>query len=114
MIHWIDSDGRITYANRSTCEFLGYSLEELQTMHIWDLSPSLTPAGLQESAGRMRRCDIRLAEEVWRAKDGREYFVEISATNVWQDGRRLALAFVRDVSERKQAGTEAAADAVLP
>ncbi len=102
MIHWIDPEGLITYANRSMCDFLGYSLEELQAQHVWEISPGLTPELFKERWTAAQGV-IYLSDEVWRCKDGREMSVEISSTKVLQQGRALGLCFVRDITQRKQA-----------
>ena len=94
MIHWLDAEGHITYANRATCEFFGYTLQELQAMSLWELSPGLTPELFKDRWSRTRQGGVYLSEEIWKTKDGRELSVEISATNVLQQGRDLGLAFV--------------------
>jgi two-component system cell cycle sensor histidine kinase/response regulator CckA len=103
MIHWIDSEGHITYANRSTCDFLGYTLGELQSLSIWDISPRLTPEIFEERWTARSPGGLYLGEEIWRAKDGREMSVDISSTKILQKGRELGLSFVRDITQRKQA-----------
>ena len=39
---WIDKDGAIIFANDATCRNLGYAHDELITMHIYDIDPSVT------------------------------------------------------------------------
>jgi two-component system cell cycle sensor histidine kinase/response regulator CckA len=103
LIHWLDSDGRFVYANRATCELLGYSQEELRAMHIWDVSPSGTPETFAKKWRFVAKGQTHLAEEVMRTKDGREFVMEVASTQLQLEGRELGVAFVRDISERKQA-----------
>ncbi len=43
-IFWITSEGRLFHVNKSACKELGYSHEELQSLHVWDIDP-LYPEG---------------------------------------------------------------------
>ncbi len=103
MIHWLDSEGRITYANRSTCEFLGYSLEELQATPIWEVNPGLTPETLKQRWAKTANAGILMIEETWMTKDGRKLDVELTATAVLHGDEELSLVFVRDVTDRRLA-----------
>jgi PAS domain S-box-containing protein len=102
MVHWIGLDGSIIYANQSACDFLGYTLEELRQKTIWEIDPGLTPGLLSERWGAAKDGGT-LFEETWQSKDGRMLAVEIAATNIHRDGEDLAVAFARDITERKLA-----------
>jgi two-component system cell cycle sensor histidine kinase/response regulator CckA len=102
MILWLDPDGRVAYANHAACARLGYSREELQEMHIWEIGSS-TPEEFHERWRATGGVGSLLFEEVYTAKDGREYEVEIAATSRFHGDRQVGLAFVRDISEWKQA-----------
>ncbi len=93
-------DGRFVDANATAIERYGYSREELLEMGPADLSPAdlrdEVPARLRETMGKPMRFE-------WRhvTKDGRELTVEVAATPVQPDGRRMALSLVRDVTEER-------------
>jgi two-component system cell cycle sensor histidine kinase/response regulator CckA len=102
-MHWLDPEGRFTYANEAACRLLGYSLEELQGMHLWDISPHATFQEFKERWGASKEGGTILFEDVYRAKDGRQFEVEIAAANFHQQGREMGVAFVRDITEWKRA-----------
>lgn len=102
MIHWLDC-GRLLYANRASCEFLGYSLDEMRQMHMWDISPSLTPELFRQMWKQSGSRDIFLGEETLRSKAGVDFKVEIAATHVSYQGRTVGIGFVRDLTERNEA-----------
>ena len=41
-IHWIEPDGHLAYVNKSSCNLLGYSNEELISMSVIDIDPDYT------------------------------------------------------------------------
>ena len=41
-IFWLRTDGSIIYANKAACQTLGYSMEELQAMHVYDIDPNIS------------------------------------------------------------------------
>ena len=93
----VDMNGRIIETNERGAEMLGYSREELLSMHIWDLDV------LEEKEDTLRRIqDIRNMRQIRfeskeRCKDGTIIDVEVSATYSDHDGGRL-YSFVRDLS----------------
>jgi two-component system cell cycle sensor histidine kinase/response regulator CckA len=103
LIHWVDADGRITYANRATCELLGYSQEELQHMCVWDVSPNLTPEAFRNRWTDMTAGKARLIEDTLKAKDGSEIVAELALARFEHDGREVGVAFIRDITDRKEA-----------
>lgn len=96
-------DGRILTANRSACERLEYSRDELVGMHVADIDPhyptELWPAHFAElrSNGRMA------FETQHRAKSGRIIDVDVSVAYFKFDGVEYCCSSVRDITERKQA-----------
>jgi PAS domain S-box-containing protein len=104
----VDQDGRLVFANRRLEEMSGYSADELRgqsiellvpdrmrDLHVrhrtrYTASPSVRPMG----AG----LNIRL-----RRRDGSEFSADISLSPLTTGVRRLALATVRDVTDRREA-----------
>ena len=102
-IYWSDDDGNICFVNDRACETTGYSRAELLSMRIWDLDPSLDADSFRVNRELLHRNGHRRSEAVNRYKDGRIVPVEFIATSIEFEGRRYALSFVRDISERVRA-----------
>jgi len=97
-------DLRFRYVNEAATRALGYSREELLTMTVLDIDPSLTPERLQQLNTAPRVCG-RLAgpfETVHRHKNGTIFPVEIGGTDFKHGDETLLLSIVRDVTERKR------------
>jgi PAS domain S-box-containing protein len=89
---------RIVDANRAAVELYGYSREELLSMSAQNLSdePILTARSINESQGFLT---IPLRRH--RRKNGEIFTVEITANRLELGGRRIVLAAIRDISERR-------------
>jgi PAS domain S-box-containing protein len=98
-VFWVDGEGRLAYVNQRACAWLGYSREDIGRLRIWDLDIGMTP---ERWATLWKQALIDgLAETSYRRRDGRLFPVEVSAKGLEVGGRRLFVAFVRDISERR-------------
>lgn len=111
MIH--DLEGNVVDANQRACEALGYTREELLSTNISDHEMRLLSA--EEHAEREKNggtlwqrvvssepgtvSGIHFGEH--RRKDGTTFPVEIHVGGVNYDGRRMILASMRDITERR-------------
>jgi two-component system cell cycle sensor histidine kinase/response regulator CckA len=102
MVHWTDLDGRLIYANQSMVGRLGYSREELLSLHIWDLVHGLSPELFFSRRDQARGGDSMRHDGALRAKDGRLVPTEVSSKWVELNGTMLAVSINRDVSERAE------------
>ncbi|WP_164549019.1 EAL domain-containing protein [Amphritea opalescens] len=94
---------RIIDINQASCDYLGYSREQLLNTRVIDFS-----ATHQDLDSWQRILKILLSntqnsifESVHRTVDGREVPVEISSTVLNLDGEQIVLSTVRDITERK-------------
>ena len=98
----VDLDGRILEVNQALCRMTGYSEAELLTLRIADLEVIESPT---DTAARIRRIATQGEERFetrHRCKDGRVFDVEASTQfRAFQGGQ--CVAFLRDITERKQA-----------
>ena len=102
-----NASGRIILANQQTEKMFGYSMEELQGMDVEDLIPEHMRlmhvngrADFMESPRRMVAGSTN--ELLVLHKDGHLFPAEISLSHhVLADGESVALASIRDVTERK-------------
>ena len=90
--------------NRAAVELYGYSRAELLGLKSTDLSAESaeTRAAMQAGA-RQARGFVRVPLRYHRKKDGTVFPVEITANFFDLHGRRMMLAAIRDITERKQA-----------
>ena len=102
-----DRTGRIVLVNHQAEELFGYSREELLGSSIEMLLPEAKRgAHAQMRAGYLRRPGVRPMgsgmELSARRKDGSEFPVEVGLSHIETAEGMFAIAFVSDISRRKQ------------
>ncbi|MEM9906363.1 MAG: PAS domain S-box protein [Cyanobacteria bacterium P01_D01_bin.44] len=98
--------GSFAYVNESACSMLGYSREELLTLSVPDISLDFSADSWNEHWQNIKQQQSLTIESRHLAKDGHIYPVEISLNYLELDGEAYKFAFVRDISDRKQAEAE--------
>jgi rsbT co-antagonist protein RsbR len=101
--YWIRRDGTIAAINEAACQQLGYTRDEFLAMTVFDLDPAYP---LEAWEGFFAYKGSVIIEGQHYTKAGRRLPVEISANYMQYNGEEYSLAFVRDISERKQAEEE--------
>ncbi len=98
----LDEDGKVYEANKSFCEMLGYSPEEIRRLWVWDWDPRWGKHDLGEMV-----CVVdekgKNVETRHRRKDGSVFDVELCCNGVVIDDRKLIFCICRDITERKRA-----------
>ena len=94
--------GDIIYANKTACETLGYSNEELTQMKVWDLDSDVTEEVWEQIYPEVKAGNIKTFESHNKRKDGSMFPVEVTATNVTYGDYEFGCSFNHDISERKQ------------
>lgn len=100
---WItrSSDARILDVNEAFCHMVGYSREELLSMHIYDLEAIESAAETAAHIQQVIETGHDFFETKHRHKDG--HLVEIEASVSYSDIRGgMFFVFVRDISERRR------------
>ncbi|MDP3682758.1 MAG: PAS domain S-box protein, partial [Ignavibacteria bacterium] len=93
-----DTDGKYVFVNPAFCLMVGYSVEELLNMTVFDLrSETQTHDVFVESKTSKLGQPIRVN---LRRKDGTEFITEIIGSMVKIEGKNLILGTVRDITER--------------
>ena len=95
--------GQFIFVNRSACEHLGYTREELLARGVLDLNPTLTPESWAASWADVRQGRSPRLEAIQKRKDGSIRPVEITRSLFTFEGREVLFSTVRDISERKAA-----------
>ncbi len=101
-IFWLDRYARIIYVNEAACRTTGYSRDELLSMTVFDIDPTLTKEGWESHWKQKKACGSLLTESYHRSKDGRVYPVEISGSYLAYGNREYNCTFVRDITERRK------------
>ncbi|MDH2340959.1 PAS domain S-box protein [Bradyrhizobium sp. SSUT77] len=98
-----NSDGRVLDANRTACETLGYSRDEL----VGGI-PFLFDLEMDEATWRVKRELLKAGgivtlERRYRRKNGSMFPVEIRMREFCEGGERQIICLSRDITERKRA-----------
>jgi PAS domain S-box-containing protein len=99
---FFDLQGDMLEANQSIANMLGYSLEEIKTLSIYDLDIRYTREELQRRIQEFRQDKSVKFETLFRRKDDSLRSIEVSANTVDWDGQIAVFSICRDITDRKQ------------
>ena len=102
-INILAPDGAIVSANQAYAQMLGYRPEELVGMKVADLGGPATSQLVPERLARLRAGEALTFEAQNYHKEGRIVPLEVSASWITVGEKSFIQAFVRDITERKQA-----------
>ncbi len=101
----LDQDGGVYEANKRFADMLGYSLEEVHSLHVWDWDTKYTKEQLEELIRQVDETGAHF-ETTQRRKDGAVIDVELSNNASVYGERKLIFCICRDVTERNKAAAE--------
>jgi len=107
----MDTESRIRFANPAVEQVFGYKPEELIEQKLALLQPEPLQ-GAHLSGMRhylltgVKGANWRATETTGRRKDGTEFPIEVSFSDMELQGQRFFVGFVRDITERKLAEKE--------
>ena len=94
----------IIEVNERACALLGYSRQELLTMKVCDLqTPEIRGPVGGVIRGELERHGDATFETIDLHRSGRRILVEVTNTPIFDQGQKVVLSVVRDVTERKRA-----------
>jgi PAS domain S-box-containing protein len=93
---------RFLDANEKACSVLGYTREELLSLRIFDIDPSITEAAITPIREQWKKPGWMVLESFHRRKDGSTFPVEVNTRQVHLE-RDYIVAIARDLTERRQA-----------
>lgn len=97
----LDQNGKVYEANQQYARMLGYSMEELRQLYVWDWDTRWTKEQLMKDMQKVDEAGDHF-ETRHRRKDGTICDVEISANGSVYRGQKLVFCVCRDVSERNR------------
>ena len=98
-----NDQGTIVDVNRQACEMLGYTAEELIGVTPADFDVDAVVSFQERFGSRLAAGEVIAFETHHRRKDGNVLPVEIRIRPFREGSRKLGVALVRDITERKQA-----------
>ncbi|MFT5089395.1 MAG: PAS domain S-box-containing protein [Planctomycetota bacterium] len=103
-IFWFGADGRIIYANQEICTLLGYTRDQLLSMHVYEVGGELPDSGKWEELWAEIRQGpaTKTSETTARAHDGRTFPVEVAANYLNFNGREVVCSYLRDITQRQR------------
>lgn len=108
LVHSVDQDGKVLFANRAWLEALDYSASDLPTLNIFDL---IAPESKEHCTEVFKRLMMGESEDhvpvTFICSDGRLLATEANLAPQFLNGRVIgSQGIFRDVSERKQIQAE--------
>jgi PAS domain S-box-containing protein len=105
----IMKDGHLMYANKRYLDIYGYeSIEEIEQVGVYNIiHPDDAQKVIERSQARVRgELDGQSYEHRCIKKDGSVIHVEVSVARLLYENKPAGIAFVRDITDRKQAELE--------
>ncbi len=100
---WVDSEGRLVSVNLGACTMLGFTRDELLAMRAWDIDPATSSAAWSAMFDGLRQKKAIIVETALLSRCGAAIPVEMSIAAQEFEGQEYAIAFARDISERRAA-----------
>ena len=105
-IYWIRQDGRFVYVNDAAVRTSGYPRDELMTMSLSMIDPSITPEIWENLWVTLKKRGSIALESYTQMKDGGCFPVEVVASFMIFEDEEFAVGVVRDISDRRKIETE--------
>jgi PAS domain S-box-containing protein len=100
-----EPDGRVVSANMHACESLGYTMEELRTMTVFDFDPTFTRESWLEHRETLREKKGGTIRSIHKRKDETLFPVEVSVNFLEYEGKTYSYSFALDISKRQDGVT---------
>jgi PAS domain S-box-containing protein len=101
-VHWVDSSGRIIYANQAFCKSVGRTREEVFNLRVSDIDPAIQGDAWDKVWQELKSKGGLTFESEHRSSQGKLFPVEINSTYLKFGDEEYSFAAARDISERKE------------
>lgn len=99
---WFDNQVRVTHANSYACKSLGYSLDELVGMYVWDFDALYKPSDRLQMWEAIKVEGVISLESLYKRKDGTTFPVQVTANYMASGDVEQVFCVVQDITKRKQ------------
>lgn len=103
---WMTPDAHLSYVNEAACQLLGYTSEELRTLTVSQIDPAFSPPIWAEHWRAIKQFRTLTFESNFFTQQNHSIPVEVRVNYLTFNGQEYHCAFVRDISERKQAESD--------
>ncbi len=104
-VFWIKPNAEIIYVNDAACRVLGYAREEMVGKTVSDIDPHFPPHAWPAHWEELKRQKSLTFESDHYTANGGLIHTEVTANYIQFQGQEYNCAFMRDITERKLAGT---------
>ena len=101
----LGGNGAVVESNRKYAEMLGYSMEEMHNLHVWDWDTNFSKDQLVQMITTVDDSGDHF-ETQQKRKDGQTIIIEVSTNGIVYHGQKLIFCVCRDVTERKKTEEE--------
>lgn len=98
-VYWVSPEGRVIDANQAACEYMGYTLDELRQLHVYDFDPDFTKEIWPKHWQELKAQGSKHIVTRHVTKSGKSVPVDIVANHLHYDGKDYNCAIVRDISK---------------
>lgn len=98
-VYIADVDGKLLWVNSSACDTLGYSQEQLLTMHIYDIDNQVTTTNWSDVVRKIRTDRRSVIQSKHVNKDGDVIHVEVTICLISSDNKEYICGFSQDISD---------------
>ncbi len=101
-VFWITPEGEFEYVNKTACEKLNYSREELVGKRVSDIDLDFYREDREEYWKQLKENKINEIETQHKTKDGNISPVQVTSIYLEYKEREYEFAFAQDITERKK------------
>lgn len=98
----MDFEGNLQECNHMAAKMLGYTLEEMSSLSVYDWDAKIPQNELPDLMRSISSIEPIHFETLHRRKDGRLYNAAVTAIKIIVDDKELLYASARDVTEQKE------------